>query len=141
MRLQTSSLRPVGLKRCHADTNGDAGAAIVAIRPIGKPAAAPETVANELAIDPAVDEMAWRRNLRPGHPVRKVAAGIGGRRVELQRRRRKVVELGHASTSVPGGSPQGTSGEAECTNAATSSANVRRGMGRAPNEARCAVCC
>ena len=68
---------------------------MVAVRAIGEGAAAPEAEADQLAVDAGVDQVAWRRHLRARGAVGQVAAGIRRRRVELQRRQRKVVEIAH----------------------------------------------
>ena len=125
----------------HRYPDGNAGMTTIAIRPVGEPAAAAEAMPDELAINVGVDQVARGRNLRPSNPFRKVAAWVRGRRIELKRRRREVIELGHASRSKADAGLQGPSGPAECTNAATRSANARRAIGRAPNEARCVVSC
>lgn len=124
----------------HWDPNRHACPTLVAIRSVGERAAAAKSQLDEFAIDPSVDEVAWRGHLGSGCPIRKVTAGVRGRRVELQRGEREIVKPGHASTSDTfGGIHCAVAGE--FTNAATRSANARRGMGRAPIEARCEVSC
>jgi len=115
--------------------------AMIAIGPIGEPPAAAKAMSNEFTVNVGFDQVARGRDLRPSDPVRKVAAWVRGGRIELQRRQREVVELGHASRSEADAGSQGPSGAAECTNAATRAANARRAIGRAPNDARCAVSC
>ena len=141
MIASTSPLGAVRLESIHGYPDRDAGMATIAIRPIGDPPAAAETVPDEFAVNVGVDQVARGRDLRPSDPFRKVTAWVRGGRVELKRRQREVVELGHANRSEADAGSQGPSGAAECTNAATSSANARRAIGRAPNDARCAVCC
>ena len=75
---------------------------MVAVRPVGERTAATEALADELAVDAGVDQVARRRDLRARRAPRKIAARIRRRRIELQRREREVVEAGHASTLSAG---------------------------------------
>src|ERR1700719_2895170 len=115
---------------------------MVAIRAIGKGAAAPEAKPDQLAIDPAVYHMAGRCDLRSRKPVRQVAAGVGRGRVELERGEREVVEFGHVRSlwsSAAAFQALGVCGE--FTNRESSAANTCREMGRAPHRDRWAVSC
>ena len=80
-----------------------AGAAMVAIRAVGEGPAAAKARGGRARCRRAVS-IRWlgvatcERAARSG----QIAAGVRGRRIELQRREGKVVELGHASTSEAG---------------------------------------
>jgi len=136
------ALRSVRLEFRDWNTHGNARPAVVAVRTVGKRAAAAKSQPHQVTVNAAVDQVAWRRDLRPCQAVREVTARIRRGRIELQRRQRKVVELGHGGSAWAGGVRfQGSAGCVEFTNRATSSANSRRGIGRAPKRARCSVCC
>ena len=144
---QHAPLGAIRLERRDRNPDRHAGAAVVAIRAVREGAAAPKAQPDELAVDAGVDQVAGRGDLRARRAVGKVAAGIRRRRVELQRSQRKIVELAHRMPVLavaaaprsyrrqPGG------GSAECINSARCAANIARGIGRAPNVARCAVSC
>src|SRR6476469_8292109 len=68
-----------------------AGAAMIAIRSVRERTAAAEAQPDELAVHACVDQMARGGDLRARSAIRKIAARIRRRRVELQRRERKVV--------------------------------------------------
>ena len=85
-RTKAFALRPIGPELCHRDANGHAGMAPIAIWAVGEPPAPPEPLPDELAIDVRVDQMAWRRDLRPRDLVGQVTARVGSCRIELQRR-------------------------------------------------------
>lgn len=68
---------------------------MIAIRTVGKSAAAAKAEAHQLAVDAGVDQVTGGRYLRPRGAVGQVTARIRRRRVELQRCQRKVVELAH----------------------------------------------
>src|SRR4051794_23888618 len=95
--LPRAALRAAGDEIGYRDAYRHAGAAGVAMRPVGEDAAAPEAGLDEIAIKLGVDEVARRRHLRARHPVRQVAAGIGRSYVELQDCVRKVVKSRHAN--------------------------------------------
>ena len=65
MGTKAFALRPIGPDLCHRDANGHAGVAPIAIWAVGEPPAPPEPLPDELAIDDRVDQMDWRRDLRP----------------------------------------------------------------------------
>src|ERR1700730_9332564 len=107
---------------------------MVAIRTIGKRAAAREAKSDQLAVDSPVDQVAGRRDLRSRKPVRKVAAGVWRGRVELERGQRQVVEFGHVrSLSSSAAAFQALAVRGEFTNWESSAANTCREIGRAPN--------
>ncbi len=136
------ALCSIRLEFSDRNPHGNACPAVVAVRPVGKRAAAAKSQPHQVAVNAAVDEVAGRRDLRPCEALREITARIGRSRIELQRRQRKVVELGHGRSASPASSGfQGSAGCVEFTNRATSSANSRRGIGRAPKRARCSVCC
>jgi len=66
------------------------------MRSIRKDAAAPEPDAYEFAVDVGVDEVSGCGDLRTSESAFKIAAGIGRRRVKLQRRKGQFLEVGHA---------------------------------------------
>ena len=114
---------------------------MIAVGPVGKGAAATKAQSNQLAIDARVDQMTWRRDLRPRRPISQIAAGIRRRCVELQRRQREILEIAHPC-SRSGPATQSVGGVAvECINSVSASANSVRGIGRAPIDARWSVSC
>ena len=76
-----------------------AGAAAVAVGPVGEHAAAPKAVRDQARVGVGVDQVARRRDLRARHAARQVAARVGRRRVELQRRERELFRVGHGRRS------------------------------------------
>src|SRR6185437_17116677 len=99
----------------NGDAHRNASVAVVAVRPIGERAAAPEADAHELAVHTRIDEVTRRRDLRARRTIGQVAAWIRRRGVELQRRQRKIVEPAHAySGNAPGVQPPGAA--VECIN-------------------------
>src|SRR5205807_5466315 len=100
----------------------DARATVIAIGAIGECAAATESKTNQFAVDARVDEVTGGRHLRAGRLIREIAAGIGRRRVKLQRCERKVVQLAHDSISGPLFHPAGAA--VECINSDKCTANV-----------------
>ena len=75
---------------------------MVAIRSIGKRPATTKSKPHQVAVNAAVDQVAGRRDLRSRQPIGEVAAGIRRGGIKLQRRQRKVVELGHGRSTSPG---------------------------------------
>ena len=142
-----SSLATVCLELVDQHAQRCAGLAAIAVRPVGKHAAAPKPLGDQLRIDVALNEMAGRGDLRPGLPVRQVAAGVRSCRIELQSVQRKVIELRHAVVGVDGSSSfQYTGSNAQrgagCWRAlSTSVRNCVRDISRPPSEARCCVFC
>src|SRR3954468_8514606 len=92
MRLPRAALRAVGLELAHRNAHRHARAAGVAMRAVREDAAAAKAGLDEIAVQLGVDEMARRRHLRTRHPVRQVAARVGGRYVKLQYGMRQVVK-------------------------------------------------
>ena len=129
-------------RELHRHPNRHAFPAMIAIRAIGKGAAPPEAKPDQLAVDPAVNQVAGRRDLRSRKPVRQVAAGVRSGRVELERGQRQVVEFGHLqSLSSSAATFQALGVRGEFTNRESSAANTCRETGRAPNRDRWAVSC
>ena len=78
------ALAAVGAEIGHRDAHRHAGAAGVAIGAVGEDAAAPEAVADELAVDGGVDQVAGRGDLGARLALGQVGAGVGRGGVELQ---------------------------------------------------------
>jgi len=78
-------LASVGLKLGDWDTNRQTTSATVAVWAVGEDAAPPKARPNQLGIDLGLNQVARRSNLRPRQTIRQVAAGIGRRRIKLQR--------------------------------------------------------
>jgi hypothetical protein len=93
--LHGAALAAVGLKAVDQHAQRDAGAAAVAVRPVGEHSAAPEAAEHEVRVGVVVDQVAGRGHLRPGLAIGQVAARVGRRRVELQRVKRKILEVRH----------------------------------------------
>ena len=86
MPFEIALLAAVGSKALDGDAYRHAGAAAGAIRPVGKRAAAPESVTHKPAVEGTVDQTGRRGDERACLSVRQVAAGIGVRPVELEQR-------------------------------------------------------
>ena len=130
------TLRPTGHELDDRDSHRHARPAVVAVRTVGEGTAAAKTEPHQFAVDPRVDQVAWSGHLRARQALGQVAAGVRCRRVELQCRQRKVVELRHESIPVEGPGTHPGGGASECINSRKWAANRVRGMGRAPSEAR-----
>src|SRR5689334_1887661 len=100
--LERAALRARRLESLRLDANGNAGAAMIAMRAVGEGAAAAKARPHELRVDGAIDEVAGGGDLGASHALRQVTAGIGRGRVELQDRQRELIQIGHrrAATSV-----------------------------------------
>src|ERR1700674_357871 len=132
-----AALRARGLELGGDHAHRHARVAVVAVGTVGEGTTAAKSRRDERAVGVGVDEIAGRGHLRARKLARQVAAGIGSRRVELQVRDRKVVELRH---SVPGQAQLAPDG-GYCIDSCSSCANALRVISRAPSEARCAVAC
>src|SRR4249920_2902001 len=96
MAFARAALGAAGAELSRDDAHRHAGAAAVAIGAVGEGAAAPEARPNQLAVDLRVDGMTRGSDLRARQLIRQIAARVGCRGVELQNRKRQVVELRHA---------------------------------------------
>ena len=76
----------------------------IAIRPIGKHAAAAKTLRDEVRIQIVLNQVAGRGDLRSRLSVRQITAGIRCCRIKLQGLQWKVIELRHALWSGEGSS-------------------------------------
>src|SRR6185437_9024170 len=77
-----------------------AGTAVIAVRPVGKGAAAAKASLYQFTVDAGVDEVAGSRNLGSRQLVRQIAAGIRCSRVELQYGRREIIQLTHGQNTI-----------------------------------------
>ena len=68
--------------------------------PVCEQATAPETLADQVGVGGAVDQMAGRRHLRARLAAAEVTAGIGGGGIELQRLQRQFSRVGHVSARM-----------------------------------------
>jgi hypothetical protein len=115
---------------------------MITIRPVGECPAPPKSQTHEFAVDPGVDEMAGRGYLGTRGPTREVAAWVRRGRIKLQRRgRRQVVESRQTITLSAGISDQGSRDALALASPRKRSTNCNRCIGRAPNDAKCAVSC
>jgi hypothetical protein len=69
--------------------------AAIALRAVGKHAAAPKTLRHQLRIRVIANQITRRRHLRTRLPVVQIAARVFRSRVKLQRLRGQVFELRH----------------------------------------------
>jgi hypothetical protein len=97
-----AALAAGGPEAGHRHAQRLAGAAAVAVGPVGEHAAAAEAAGDERRVGLGVDQVAGRGHLGAGHPVRQIAARVGRRRVELERRERKLFRMGHGGLSAAG---------------------------------------
>ena len=97
------SLRPVGFELYYGNAHRNARPAVVAIRPIGKRPATAKSQPHQVAVNAAVDQVTRRRDLGSRQPIGQVAARVRRSGIKLQRRQRKIVELGHGRSASPGG--------------------------------------
>lgn len=91
---KTALLAAVGGKVLDGDAYRHAGAAAGAVRPVGKRAAAPESVTHEPAVEGAVDQTGRNGDKRTCLSVGQVAAGVGIRPVKLEQRERQTGGVG-----------------------------------------------
>jgi hypothetical protein len=90
--LPGAALRAVGAELPDRDAHRHAGATGIAVRPVGKDAAAAKARFDQIAVELGVDQMARRRHLRARHAIGQVAARIRRRHVKLQDGMRQVVK-------------------------------------------------
>ena len=83
--------------RC-IDPHRRTGLAAVAIRSIGKNAAASKTVFNQLGVNVSVNQVRRRGNLRARLPVFQIAARVGRSGIKLQSGKRQILEMCHESS-------------------------------------------
>src|SRR5258706_535568 len=88
-------------KLLDGDAHRDAGAAVVAIRSVGKDAAAAKAEPYQVRVQLGSDQMAGGRDLRARHPARQIAARVGRSHVELQYCMRQIVQLRHGTCAAP----------------------------------------
>ena len=93
---QRPALAAVGHERLDVESHWLAFTAGIAIRTIGKHAAAAKTGAHQFAVGRAVDQMCRCRHLRARDASGKVGTAVRRRRIELQQREwRQVAQVGH----------------------------------------------
>src|SRR6267154_543448 len=98
-----------GAKLLDGDAHRNAGAAVIAVGPVGKDAAAAKAEPHEVRVEFGADQMAGSRHLRARHPARQIAAGVRCSHIELQYGMRQIVQLRHctcatdAPDQLPGG--------------------------------------
>src|SRR5690606_5596139 len=105
VRAPGAALAAAGREAGGVDPHRDAGATVIAVRPIGKKPAAAKTLLDQLRIRPRVDQVPGGGHLRARLAPGQVAAWVRGSRVELQRREREFFKLAHscpAHASGPG---------------------------------------
>src|SRR6266516_123564 len=83
--------------RLDGDAHRYAGAAVVAVGPVGEDAAAAKAEPHQVRVQLGADQVARGGDLRARHPAGQIAARIGRRHVELQYRMRQIVQLRHGS--------------------------------------------
>src|SRR6267154_3322740 len=88
-------------KLLDGDAHRNAGAAVVAIRSVGKDAAAAKAEPYQVRVQLGSDQMAGGRDLRARHPARQIAARVGRSHVELQYCMRQIVQLRHGTCAAP----------------------------------------
>jgi len=89
-----------GAKLLDGDAHRNAGAAVIAVGPVGKDAAAAKAEAHEVRVQLGADQVAGSRHLRARHPARQIAAGVGCSHVELQYGMRQIVQLRHCTRAT-----------------------------------------
>src|SRR5712691_6320873 len=97
VRRPRAALAARGAKLLDGDAHRDAGAAVVAIGPVGEDAAAAKAEPHQVRVQLGADQVARGGDLRARHPAGQVAARVGRRHVELQYRMRQIVQLRHGS--------------------------------------------
>src|SRR5438067_13809969 len=80
-----AALGPVWREVAYGHPHRHTSAAVVAVWPVSKRPATAKSQSHELAIHPAIDQMAWRRHLRARGAIGQIAARVWSRGVELQR--------------------------------------------------------
>src|SRR5690606_5217234 len=78
------ALAAVGLETVDVDAYGQARLAVIAVRAIGKQAAAPETFFDQAGVGIGVDKVGGGGDLRTRIQAVQIAARVGCRSVELQ---------------------------------------------------------
>src|SRR5207248_11087935 len=117
-----------------------ASTAVVAVGAISEGAAPAEAESDQVPVDPRIDQVAGCGDLRACRAIRQIAARIGCSRIELQRRQRQVVELGHGSSgAASAASVQLTAGAVDFTKRASQPPKTLRVLCRAPHLASCSV--
>ena len=95
MRFKGSALRAAGFKVIDFDPDRHTGAAPIAIGSVGEHAASAKAFGHQIGVNIIVNKVAGRGHLRPGLPVRQVAARVGRGCIKLQRLKRQILEVGH----------------------------------------------